>query len=194
MSPRSSPSPLWRSRSRFPPTGCRGTSPRRRGSRNHRQQEKRCIDVGSIEETRLGEDGMRPRNDRGGRLGRRQLLRELLHGGGRISLGAVLLFGVDTLQHSSSVWAGPYRPPTPPAPDPPKAQGPPRPGEPPDKQTTTGITVRPDDLTITPEMAEYPGIVGPLLGYLAAPKGTEVYPGVLVIPDSQGLTEHFKDI
>jgi carboxymethylenebutenolidase len=44
------------------------------------------------------------------------------------------------------------------------------------------------------EKVEYAGVVGPLLGYLAAPKGSDVYPGVLVLHDAFGLTEHFRDI
>ncbi|TMJ13248.1 MAG: dienelactone hydrolase family protein [Bacillati bacterium ANGP1] len=70
----------------------------------------------------------------------------------------------------------------------------PRPGDPPDKPTSSGITVRPDDPGITTGMVEYPGLIGPVLGYLAAPTRADVYPGVLVLHDAQGLTEHFKDI
>ena len=138
---------------------------------------------------------MRQREDEGGRLGRRELLRAFVHEGERIGLAAILLLGVDAIG-TDRVWAAPrYGPPPSPAPaEPSKLPSPPRPGDPPDKQTTSGITVKPDDPAITAGMVEYPGVVGTLLGYLSAPKGSEVYAGLLVIHDSQGLTEHFKDI
>lgn len=127
---------------------------------------------------------MKPTHASTSRIGRRQVLR-----GGLAA--AVLLW-------TNRVQAAPPRPPSapnPPAPPaPPNQPGPPRPGDPPDKQNNSGITIRPDDPNITASMVEYPGVVGPLLGYVAAPKGTDVYPGVLVLHDAQGLTEHFKDI
>jgi carboxymethylenebutenolidase len=43
-------------------------------------------------------------------------------------------------------------------------------------------------------MVEYPGVVGPLFAYLAAFKGPDIYPGVILLHDGQGLTEHFKDV
>jgi carboxymethylenebutenolidase len=116
-----------------------------------------------------------------GRIGRRQVLQ-----------GAVAALVALVTDHAL---AAPPRPSTPPPSSAPAAPpGPPRPGDPPDKPTTSGITVRPDDPAITAGMVEYLGVVGPLFGYLAAPQGTNVYPGVLVLHDGQGLTEHFKDI
>ncbi len=125
---------------------------------------------------------MSPVDARTGHVGRRQVLRS--------GLAAVLLWWTDRVQ------AAPRFPSTPPpsAPSPPSTPGPPRPGDPPDKQTESGITVRADDPRITVEKVEYAGVVGPLLGYLAAPKGSDVYPGVLVLHDAFGLTEHFRDI
>jgi len=104
------------------------------------------------------------------RLGRRQVLRS--------GLAAWLLLRTP-LVHAATAAPAPERP---------------RPGDPPDKQTPSGITVRPDDPGITTGMVEYPGLIGPLFGYLATPIGADVYPGVLVLHDAQGLTEHFKDI
>jgi len=121
----------------------------------------------------------RPSDSPNGRTGRRQLLRS--------GLAAVLLLFTERAA------AAPPRPSTPP-PAPPKPSGPPRPGDPPDKQTTSGITVQPNDPAITTAAVDYPGMVGPVLGYLAGPKGSDVYPGVLILHDSAGLTEHFKDI
>ena len=125
---------------------------------------------------------MKPEGPRRGQIDRRQALRS--------ALAAALLLWTDRVQ------AAPRYPsaPAPSPPSQPSPPGPPRPGDPPDKQTESGITVRPDDPSITVGMGEYAGIVGPLLGYLAAPKGSDVYPGVLVLHDAFGLTEHFKDI
>jgi len=108
------------------------------------------------------------------RMGRRQLFRSGL---------AAALYAAHGLAPTQMIsLAGPAPP------------APPRPGDPPDKQTPSGVTVRPDDPGVTDGMVEYPGIATPLLGYLAGPKGTDTYPGVLVLHDAQGLTEHFKDI
>ncbi len=125
---------------------------------------------------------MTPADSHNGRGGRRQLLKS--------GFAAVVLLFAGRAQ------AAPLRPSTPPPPaqTPAPPPGPPRPGDPPDKQTTSGITVQPTDPAITAGAVEYPGVTGPLLGYLAAPKGADVYPGVLVLHDSAGLTEHFKDI
>jgi len=118
-------------------------------------------------------------DSKNGRGGRRELLKS--------GLAAVVLLFAGRAQ------AAPPRPSAPPpAPAPPP--GPPRPGDPPDKQTTSGVTVQPTDPAITAGAVEYPGVTGPLFGYVAAPKGSDVYPGVLVLHDSAGLTEHFKDI
>jgi carboxymethylenebutenolidase len=112
------------------------------------------------------DDGVTHSDTRLRLLGRRELLMS--------SLAAALLLRI------SPVRAAPAEPP--------------RPGGPPDKPTPSGITVPPGDPGITTGTVEYPGVIGPLRGYLATPTGTEVYPGVLVVHDAQGLTEHFKDI
>ncbi len=110
-------------------------------------------------------------------LGRRELLQRLLVAGAGVG---VLLLGGLRMRDTGSVWAAPAAPPAPP-------------GAPPNKQNASGITVPADDPALTAGMAEYPGIT-PLMGYLSAPKGVEVYPGALVLHDRHGLTEHFKDI
>lgn len=68
------------------------------------------------------------------------------------------------------------------------------PGMPPDKPTSSGIVVSPDDPGILARPVEYPGTVSRLLGYLSTPAGGEVYPGVLVLHDADGLTEHTRDV
>lgn len=126
---------------------------------------------------------MKPVIRRRGGMGRRQALQ-----GG---LAAALLWWTNRVQAAPPRYTPP--PPSSP-PQQPAAPREPRPGDPPDKQNQTGITVRPDDPAITAGMVDFPGVVGSLLAYLAVPKGTDVFPGVLVVHDAQGLTEHFKDI
>lgn len=117
---------------------------------------------------------MRRRNGRTDRIERGRHVRQFLHAARRAGLVAVLVLSVGVLPSSA-------------------AAGPARPGAPPDKQTA-GITVPPDDPAIAAGATEFPGVTGRLLGYLAAPQGGDVYPGILVIHDRQGLSEHFKDI
>ncbi|HKV43549.1 MAG TPA: dienelactone hydrolase family protein [bacterium] len=133
---------------------------------------------------------MRPLRDSRDRLGRRQLLRALLRGGERIGLTTAFLFGVRALGGGVRVSPGPARAVAAPA----QPATPPRPGAPPDKEAASGVTVNPDDPAITAAMVQYPGVTGPLLGYLSGPRAADIYPGLLLIHDSQGLTEHFKDI
>jgi carboxymethylenebutenolidase len=115
----------------------------------------------------------------GTRVGRRQFL--------RCAAGAGAAFGlIDLLQmggtpHAASAAAK-------------KSPPPPPPGYPPLKQDESGITVPPDDPGISAGPAQYPGTITPLMGYLSAPRGGEVYPGILVLHDIGGLTEHFRDI
>ncbi len=125
---------------------------------------------------------MKPVSRRPRKIGRRQVLR-----GG---VAAAVVWWADRVQ------AAPRYPstPAPSAPSPPAAPRQPLPGDPPDKQSTSGITVRPDDPAITAGMVDYAGVVGPIFGYLTGPKGTDVYPGVLLLHDAAGLTEHIKDI
>lgn len=126
---------------------------------------------------------MKPVNRRPRKIGRREALRS--------GVAAAMVWWTDRVQ------AAP-RYPTAPAPSAPPSQPSaprqPRPGDPPDKQNESGITVRPDDPAITAGMVDYAGVVGPIFGYLAGPKGTDVYAGVLVLHEAAGLTEHIKDI
>lgn len=108
-------------------------------------------------------------------LGRRQFLHRLLMGGA----GTVLLSGLGRSRGIGAAWAA-----APPA----------LPGAPPDKQDSSGITIPPTDPALTAGMVEYPGVITPLGGYLSAPAGSAVYPGVLVLHDVGGLTEHYKDL
>ncbi len=119
------------------------------------------------------------RNDT--RLGRRLFLRRLLAAGAGTGAGLALFDAFFEVPGSTPAWAAPA------APSPP-------PGPPPDKQTTSGVTVPATDPAISTEPVEYRGVITPLAGYLSSPAGTQIYPGVLVLHDVFGLTEHIRDV
>jgi len=112
-------------------------------------------------------------------LGRRRLLRHLLAMGAAAS---GLLPG--PLGRAAPAWAAAAAPPAPPPP----------PGSPPDKANVAAVTVSPQDPAIRAEAVEYPGVIGKMLGYLSTPAGGETYPGILVLHDLIGLTEHVRDV
>lgn len=116
---------------------------------------------------------------REGRLGRRELLRRVVIFGGGALRGAALLgtLGVTAASDEIAAVAG--------APAPRVAQG--------------GGTpvVPPDDPSLDARTLSFPGAApGPrtVFGYLAAPKGASRAPGVVVIHENRGLTDHFKDL
>ena len=115
-------------------------------------------------------------NARGGRVERRRFLGYLLAGAAG-ALGA----GGRTAVRAPRARAAPAAPP-------------PLPGAPPDKGGQLGITVKPDDPAITAKAIEFPGLVSTLQGYLAAPAGGETYPGILLLHDIAGLSEHARDV
>ncbi len=61
-------------------------------------------------------------------------------------------------------------------------------------QAPSGVTIKPDDPEISLTSATYRGEAGTLSGYLARPRDTERHPGVIVIHENRGLTEHIKDV
>jgi carboxymethylenebutenolidase len=111
----------------------------------------------------------------GRRWGRRRFLAYLLAGAG----GAFQIGRLDAAR-TPRAWGAPAAPPLP--------------GAPPDKAGASGITVKPDDPAITAGPVEFPGLVSTLLGYLAAPAGGETYPGILLLHDADGLSEHVRDV
>jgi carboxymethylenebutenolidase len=123
---------------------------------------------------------MRGADGRETRLGRREFLRHLVLAGAGAGAGLVLLPGLSRAPGAGAV-AGPAAPPA-------------LPGSPPDKPDPPGITVRPDDPAITAGPVEYTGIITPLMGYLSAPATPDVYPGILVLHDIPGMTEHVRDM
>lgn len=60
--------------------------------------------------------------------------------------------------------------------------------------TASGITIKPDDPSISVKMESYTGKVGNIMGYLARPRKDGRYPGVIVIHENKGLVEHIKDV
>lgn len=74
------------------------------------------------------------------------------------------------------------------------APSPPLPGAPPDKMGASAITVKPDDPAISAGPIEFPGLIMPILGYVAAPAGGQTYPGILLLHDLDGLSEHARDV
>ncbi len=115
------------------------------------------------------------------RCGRRRMLRGLLAFG---AAGAALLPALAGRGPAARA----AKAPAPPVPPPP-------PGAPPTKSDAKAVTVSPQDPAITAAAVEYPGfVVGTMQGYLAAPSGGEIYPGVIVLHDAIGLTEHIRDV
>ncbi len=114
---------------------------------------------------------MRGPNGRDARLPRREFLRHLL-------LASVSgLAGIPATRALAAPAAPPHVP-----------------GSPPDAQDPAGITVRPDDPAINAGPVEYPGVITPLMGYLSAPASPDVYPGILVLHDLTGMSEHVRDV
>ncbi|HLW48363.1 MAG TPA: dienelactone hydrolase family protein [bacterium] len=113
------------------------------------------------------------------RWGRRRFIGYALTG----AAAACRISGLDVWP-AAPAWGAPAKPP----------KTPPAPGDPPDKVTTTGVTIKPDDPAISAGAVEFPGIVATLQGYLAAPAGGRTYPGVLLLHDVDGLTEHARDV
>lgn len=111
------------------------------------------------------------------RLGRRAVLRQW---GALAAAASPLLAGM----FGRTAWgaAAPTPPPGPP-------------GSPPDKEAPGGVTIKATDPAIAVQSVQYSGApIGTVLGYVATPVGGEIYPGILVVHDAIGLTEHIKDI
>jgi len=57
-----------------------------------------------------------------------------------------------------------------------------------------GVTVPPDDPSLTAGMITFPMGAVQVIGYLSQPRAAGSHPAVLVIHENRGLLEHFKDI
>lgn len=105
-----------------------------------------------------------------GRISRRELVRIVSALAGSAALASSILDAVPVL--AEDIDAAPHR----------QATGP-------------GVTVSPDDPSITAYPVTVPGRDGAaLFAYLSTPKGQGPFPGVLVIHENQGMLEHFKDV
>src|SRR5512133_1558636 len=51
-----------------------------------------------------------------------------------------------------------------------------------------------DDPGLVTETIKYTGASGPMIAYLARPKGKKKHPGVVVIHENRGLQPHIKDV
>lgn len=60
--------------------------------------------------------------------------------------------------------------------------------------TRVPASVSADDPAITAAAVQFPGQAGTIKGYQAAPKGVAKAPGIIVIHENRGLTEHIKDV
>ncbi|HEY8600579.1 MAG TPA: dienelactone hydrolase family protein [Thermomicrobiales bacterium] len=60
---------------------------------------------------------------------------------------------------------------------------------------SNGVTISPTDPAIDAGAVQFPGQGGvALLGYLSSPKAATKAPGIIVIHENRGLTEHIKDM
>ncbi|TAK21570.1 MAG: dienelactone hydrolase family protein [Chloroflexota bacterium] len=56
------------------------------------------------------------------------------------------------------------------------------------------LAVKPDDPAIDGKAVEFAGEAGKVFGYLARPKATGTYPGLIVIHENRGLVPHIQDV
>ena len=54
--------------------------------------------------------------------------------------------------------------------------------------------IKADDPRLVTETIQYAGASGPMIAYLARPKGKKKYPAVIVIHENRGLQPHIKDV
>ena len=116
---------------------------------------------------------------REGRLGRREFLRRVVIFGGGAARGAALLATLGVAAASEEITA---------------AAGAPAPRL---AQSGGAPLVPPNDPSLDARMVSFPGAApGPqtVFGYLVGPKGASRAPGVIVIHENRGLTDHFKDV
>jgi carboxymethylenebutenolidase len=112
------------------------------------------------------------------RIGRRELLRRVLLLTGSVPLTATTLFALGCGDSSGD------------------DDAPPVPTEVPVVTTEAGIGpgVAATDPAVQAQSVRFPGQAGDVLGYLARPVASGSFPAVLVIPENQGLVDHFRDL
>lgn len=60
--------------------------------------------------------------------------------------------------------------------------------------TPSGVTVSPTDPAIEVASVEFPGQAGAVRAYKSQPRGLAQAPGLIVVHENRGLTEHFRDM
>jgi carboxymethylenebutenolidase len=65
---------------------------------------------------------------------------------------------------------------------------------PPARVPAAAPLVSPEDPDVDAGTVSFPGEGFSVLGYLATPRGTRRSPGILVVHENRGLTDHFKDV
>lgn len=112
---------------------------------------------------------------RAGRLGRREFLRRITIMAGGAALAIPLLSALGLAATQPELDAAAASPPMVTA-------------------AAPGVTVPPDDPSLTAGMTTFPMGSVQGIGYLARPRGGGPHPLVLVIHENRGLLEHFKDV
>jgi len=112
---------------------------------------------------------------RAGRLQRREFLRRTVLMAGGVGLAVPILSSLGIPTSPEEVAAA--------------AQGPA-----PAVAQASGVTVPPDDPSLSAEMVTFPSADVPVQAYLSRPRGDGRFPAVVVIHENRGLLEHFKDV
>jgi carboxymethylenebutenolidase len=112
------------------------------------------------------------------RMARRDLLRRVLLLTGSVPLTASVLLALGCGDSDDEPAA------TPTASTPPLAT----------TEAGAGPGVAPTDPAIQAQDIRFPGPASELIGYIARPSASGAFPAILVIPENQGLLEHFKDV
>ena len=135
---------------------------------------------------------------RDGLIPRRELIRRVTIIAGGAAAAATILAACD-LSPRASATATPTSRPSPAAATAAPTVAPPVAPQafatPPPSPTTDGVTVKPDDPRITVSKPEVKGSDGAsLMAYMARPAGSARVPGVVVIHENRGQTEHIRDV
>ncbi len=110
-----------------------------------------------------------------GRLGRRELLRRVALFGGGALVGARLLDSLGVAASADEIAAAAL-------------------GPVPGIVRALAPQVPPDDPAVDGRLVTFPMGPASVIGYLAQPKGGAPSPGVVIIHENRGLTDHFKDV
>jgi carboxymethylenebutenolidase len=116
------------------------------------------------------------------RMERRELLKRVLILTGSVPMTASMLFALGCGDSADDEAAAPAAPPT----NTPIALA--------TTEAGVGPGVSPNDPAVVAQDITFKGPASDIKGYLARPAATGKFPAVLVIPENQGLLDHFKDL